>query len=248
MSRTIVAALREDMRTLKEQVYDELLAAIIEQRVAPGERLTLEEIAGQLRVSRTPVRDALARLCAEGFVEPCGRRGFSVVQPSEEHLVELFDIRLMCELHAIRRGLGAVTPELLDRMEALAGECTRLARSLDPRDQRDRVFRDQELHQLIVSLSRNSHLRDLFARLGTHICALRAGPSPEPPAAMSRIYEDEHRLIIAALRLRDLAAAIAAVETHVNNSLARALASLALAKANRRQVLNPMHRASPLAT
>ena len=63
---------------LADDVYDQILSAIVNGRIAPGERLIQEKIATEINVSRTPVREALLRLEQEGILELSGRKGFAI--------------------------------------------------------------------------------------------------------------------------------------------------------------------------
>src|SRR4051812_37861160 len=73
--RSVVAPVGVRFRHLDHHVYGELLNAIIDGRLAPGTRLVLDDLADQLKVSRTPIRDALGRLSSEGLVRRVGRQG-----------------------------------------------------------------------------------------------------------------------------------------------------------------------------
>lgn len=218
----------DGFKSLSEQVYDALLQAIVERRIKPGERLVLDDLAAQLRVSRTPIRDALSRLAAEGLVQPHGRRGFAVTTLSAADIENLYDLRLMCETYAVEKGIDRLTPELLARVESLAAEVARLIGSGRSRDRLNASFRDAELHRQIISLAGNPRLSDLFELLNTHVQTLRAGPSPATPREIQAFAILEHTQIIDALRERDREAAKAAVAFHLDAARSRALAALRL--------------------
>jgi len=233
MQSATLPPLREGFSTLSEQVYGAILGAIIERRVEPGERLMLDDLAQQLRVSRTPVRDALSRLAAEGLVEPTGRRGFRVTAPTAADLIALYDMRLMCELYAAEKGIGNVTPAFLVRLEELANDCARLARSADPTDRLVLSLRDRKLHNGIISLGQNPKLSELYERLNIHMHSLRASASHAATGGVEELYVAEHAAIIAALRDGDVAAAKQSIRLHILNAQARTLAALAMDEAVR---------------
>ena len=216
-----------DQRRLSDQVYSEILKAIVEQRTKPGERLVLDEIATQLQVSPTPVRDALCRLAAEGLVQPTGRRGYCVTQMSVEELAELYDLRLMCESYAVEKGMDNLTPETLDRMEELAKECARLATSGSPSDRLLIAYQDREFHRLIIGLAGNQKLSELFDRLRLHIHAARLGVGPTNPIDARRIYQSQHFRIVAALRSGDLSEVKSEIRQHIEQAHARVATMLA---------------------
>ncbi len=218
-----------DFHRLSEQVYTTLLQAIADHQIRPGERLVLDDLAARLKVSRTPIRDALSRLAAEGLVKPNGRRGFYMTSLSAQELTHLYDLRLMCELHAVEKGAATVPDGLLAKMRAAADEFARLTSCGDP-DPTVRVLytlRDRELHQLIVDMAQNPHLTEFFKRLSIHIHSLRAGLGPDAPNVPGA-NRSEHAAILEALQRRDREAAKEAARVHLQNAEKRALAALAL--------------------
>src|SRR5262249_61249086 len=79
--------------TTADAVYEVLRACIIEGEFAPGQRLLSDAIASDLKVSRTPVREALRKLEAEGVIEASGRAGLTVREISEEGRSQLSFVR-----------------------------------------------------------------------------------------------------------------------------------------------------------
>lgn len=216
----------QEFRSLREHVYRALLQAIADQRIKPGERLVLDDLAVQLKTSRTPIRDALSRLAAEGLVQPNGRRGFCVTLLTSEDLFHLYDLRLMCELHAVENGIANVTRETLHLLEKRARENARLSASPDPSDRLAQSLADKEFHLLLVRLGQNPRLTELYERLNIHIHSVRAGPSSMTHEERAKVNEAEHEVIMAALRRRDCIATKDAVREHVLNARARAITSL----------------------
>ncbi len=224
MQQAVLAPLRELVTALNERVYEALLRAIAEGRIPPGKRLMLDDVAAQLRVSRTPVRDAVSRLVAEGLMEPSGGRGFRVTLLTRQDLAQLYDLRLMCETYAVERGLETLTPQLLAQLEHLACQWARVSPNPDLAEWLDLTLKDQEFHRLIVSLARNPRLSDLFQRLCIHIQTFRVGPFFSSAAELKETYLSEHREVMAALRGGDVATAKRAVSRHVMNAMGRTLA------------------------
>ena len=124
----VIPPVGAEYKSLSEQVYGALLQAIVDRRIRPGERLVLDDLAAQSKVSRTPIRDALSRLAAEGLVQPYGRRGFCVTALSVDDMDNLYDLRLMCELYAVEKGIDTLSPQVLSRVETLAEECAEQVR------------------------------------------------------------------------------------------------------------------------
>jgi DNA-binding GntR family transcriptional regulator len=142
-------------------VLDRLRRAILEGEYGPRERLVEEQVAERLGVSRTPVRQALTMLEAEGLVEIEANKGATVCSFSIEDVREIYDLRALLEGHAARRAAGFVSDgqlarlrELVEEMEGLAGRFTDHEEEI-----RRLVALNQEFHGAIVEASRNGRLR-----------------------------------------------------------------------------------------
>ena len=216
----------QGFQNLSEQVYRALVEAIVQWRFKPGQRLVLEDLAEQLKVSRTPVRDALARLATLGLIEPTGRRGYCVTTLTAGDLVHLYELREMCELFALQKGFDNLTTSLLAQLEAEAEQCTRLSGSNEPIDWLAASLHDRALHGLLVNLARNPRLVVMYEQLNTHIYGLRVGRPLTSSAAARAVNEREHGAVIDALRSGDKAQTQQAVTCHIANALSRAIASL----------------------
>jgi DNA-binding GntR family transcriptional regulator len=210
MSRArLRAAFREqDGRgTTAEAVYRVLRNGIVEGALAPGERLRSEALANELRVSRTPVREALRKLEAEGLAVHAGVR-LVVHAPSEQDLTELFYVREALEGMAARLAAENATPaeaaeigELLDDMDAVCrrGDLDALRRLT------------ADFHQLVCRAAHNDRLLQLLAGLLDTARKIQT----------STLF-GEGRAAEALREHRDLVAAIAAHDADRAEALARA--------------------------
>ena len=104
--------------TRADSVYAGLRRAIIEQALAPGDKLPEDAIGRSFGVSRTLVRGALARLEAEGLVRLQANRGAEVASPTLEEAADIFEIRRCLELEAVGRLAGRATEADIARLEA----------------------------------------------------------------------------------------------------------------------------------
>lgn len=105
---------------LAEQIYQRLRFQLRAGTFAPGERLVESSLALQLTVSRSPVREALSRLTADGLLESHGN-GFQVVMPTAQDMHEIFDMRRLLEPPAARQVASAAPAVLIQELtEALA--------------------------------------------------------------------------------------------------------------------------------
>ena len=147
-------------------VLERLRALILTGEYGPDERLVEEQLAERLGVSRTPVRQALTMLEAEGLVEIAPNRGATVCSFCIEDVWDIYDLRAVLEGHAARRAAGRIEGGELGRLRALAFEMEGLAgRFQDHKEEiRTLVKLNQEFHNTIVEASRNRRLGRLINR------------------------------------------------------------------------------------
>lgn len=215
-------------RALADEVYDAVLALLMDQVIEPGTRASIDGIARQLNVSPTPVREALARLESEGLVSKQALKGYTAT-PLLDHegLRELFEARTLLEPYATRKAAKNLDPATLAELEAL---CTamqrsgRLAHSGEDRfkDYRDFADQDAAFHRIVAEHCGNALLTDAIVRLRFHMHQYRLyfkhGAVEETSG--------EHESILEALRDGTPAQAEKAMRDHIAKSYARINASL----------------------
>ena len=135
-----------DVRAAAEQVALSLREQILSGTIAAGSRLGEAELAGQLSVSRTPIREALSRLAAEGLVDLQPHRGARVVSFDRVQLQQIFELRLRLEPYAVHQAVPKLDADRLAELEDLAIEMQRAGRP----------GRNQDL-AAIVDLNRRFH-------------------------------------------------------------------------------------------
>lgn len=197
-------------------VLDRLRHLILVGEYGPEERLVEERVAERLGVSRTPVRQALTMLEAEGLVEIAPNRGATVCSFSIEEVWEIYDLRAVLEGHAARRSAERIAPNELDRLRELAAEME----GIRPEASGDRetevrrlVALNQEFHGIIAAASRNARLEKLIGRTVQVPLVFKAffwyGPADR---TISNHY---HRQILRALEGRDAERAEIVMREHV---------------------------------
>jgi DNA-binding GntR family transcriptional regulator len=147
-------------------ILERLRALILTGEYGPDERLIEEQLAERLGVSRTPVRQALTMLEAEGLVEITPNRGATVCSFSIEDVWDIYDLRAVLEGHAARRAAGRIEGRELERLRELAEEMEGLPGQFDDHEEEIRalVALNQEFHGTIVEASRNKRLEHLINR------------------------------------------------------------------------------------
>lgn len=203
--------------TISEQVFSELRRRIATGQLSPGERLRPDEIARDLQVSQTPVKEALLRLDAEGLVDTKPRRGTVVRRVSRRHTVELFRTREMIETWALRDGFAEhrITDSFLNSVGKTIGELSDAVADGRFTDVEKAMEADRAMHYLIVGLSGNSIVIDWYRRLMSQTEFIRLYATRPERATET---DSEHREIFAALQARDLNATLGAIHRHFESA------------------------------
>jgi DNA-binding GntR family transcriptional regulator len=109
-------------QTVGSMVYEVIREGILTGVFAPGERLRQDALAEAIGVSRIPVRSALIQLESDGLITFHPYRGAVVNRLTVDEMREIYEIRTVLETHALRKAMGSMTPEKLERLEQLARE------------------------------------------------------------------------------------------------------------------------------
>lgn len=144
------------MPSAAERAYEKIRGQILAGRYAAGARLREEELSADLGMSRTPIREALRRLSAEGIVEFSTNRGAQITSWSDEELNEIFDLRALLESYAARRAAEGMTRESLARLDELAGAMEELVASGGSLERLAQL--NNEFHEILLLNSRSPQL------------------------------------------------------------------------------------------
>jgi DNA-binding GntR family transcriptional regulator len=196
-------------RRTADAVFAHLQGAIVRGELAPGAKVDLDAVGQQLDVSRTPIREALLRLEAEGLVDRVPYRGAIVRGVDAALAEETTAVRIHLEGLAVRLAVARITDATLDAMAALLGELTALERSSSYDVTEWNRLNDRFHGALYAAAACPSLTRPIEAlaaqanRIRTHF-DVRGGP-----------VDDEHRAILDACRARDADAAARAAQDHI---------------------------------
>jgi DNA-binding GntR family transcriptional regulator len=199
---------------LRGQVYDILRAGILKQQFPPGARLDLEQLEGAMGISRTPLKEALQRLEAEGLVEVIARRGTYVSELNLEDAIELFELRQVLEVGAAPSILERATDEDIARIVALNDDLFGLLDTA-PYDEIvvEFIERDRLFHNSMMDLAGNKALVAAYSDVNTHLQITRVNRSFV--RSQSNTTGNEHDEIVAALVSRDETALQRALTEHI---------------------------------
>lgn len=191
-----------DIRSLRDLAYDDIRDAILSGALPPGRRVKERDVAAQMGISTTPVKEALRRLEQEGLVVSQPRRGAVVSTLVEIPVEEIEEIRGMLEAMAARLAATRMTDDELVRLRAIVDDMAHLTREM--REPQSRIEGVNVFHQLIRDGSRNAFI----GRFVETIIPFERVHRPEylDPDEAARILR-EHEGIATAIIARDAALA-----------------------------------------
>lgn len=196
-----------------DAVYEALHSAIINSQLHPGERLHVEELAGKLGVSLTPVRGAIQQLATEGLVEIRPRSGTFVANLTVQDVDETFKIRCALECLAASDAIDRFTGEDIRRLKDVLRALKRPVRTDDDRAAHDK--NNSELHQTIIRISGNRRLQDMYEGLNAHLRIARIHAGRGDWVTRVREEQTEHEAIVDAIEKRDRTALEQALKHHI---------------------------------
>jgi len=187
-----------EKKSLKSEVFELLRTRIVSGAYALGEWLRQEEIADELGVSATPVREALDQLVAEGLAERIPYRGVRVVQLTADEIVDAYVFRLLLEVTAARLSAYNVSVE---QAEALRGILRETEQHLELEDVSGYQHLNRQLHQGIAAASGNKLLARLYKLVANRFpdWMMYGDLLDQPELRRSALEKDlqEHRTLVA---------------------------------------------------
>ena len=198
--------------TLSDQIYDHLREEILAGRVAPGERLDLGEMVKRLKVSKMPLKEAIGRLASEGLLDVQAQRGTFVSRVDARDLAETFEVRRALEMLAGELAVERVSKADTEQLRALVA---RMETAASPGEAGRHLELNSKFHGLIVELSDNRRLIEMYHRLRAPIQV--AGIHYRSESWVNRVAQEqrEHRAIVRALEQRDAEAVAHAISEHI---------------------------------
>jgi DNA-binding GntR family transcriptional regulator len=203
----------DNYKPLRELVFESLREAIITGKLSPGERLMEIQMAEEMGVSRTPVREAIRKLELEGLVVMLPRKGAYVAGLSLKDIADVFEIRGALEGLAAELAAERITVEELEDLERYL---VKISEETETGDLTKVVETDTDFHSLIYSASRNQRLSQIINNLREQIQRFRK-TSLSYPGRM-KIAVEEHRKIVEAISARDGELARKLAHEHIENA------------------------------
>lgn len=195
--------------SVADQVFDELRRQILTLELAPGTKLSEVDVAGQMGVSRQPVRDAFYRLSKLGFLLIRPQRSTTVTLISEAAVMQARFVRTALEIETVRTAAERLTDADLAALDSLIEE---QRKAMEAQDKPLFHALDDRFHMEICERSGLGFVWDLVAERKAHTDRVRMLSL----SFASRLAWEDHLAIMAALRTRDAEAAADAVRTHLS--------------------------------
>lgn len=198
--------------TVSTQVLSALRATILFGEFKPGRRISEQEIADLMQISRQPVREAFIRLAAEGLVDIRPQRGTFVSKISTSEVLDSRFVRESVEADLVRLAAHRMTPETAARLEDLVA----LQRAEGPGDPLRFMALDEELHRVLAEAAGKPQIWDFLQKLKSQLDRVRFLVAVDLPIES---LITQHAAIVRAVAARDEAKAEGAMRHHLRQIL-----------------------------
>lgn len=212
-----------DSSSLREQIEQQVRNAILRGSLSPGEHLVETTIAEQLGVSRAPVREALSALEREGVILYVPRKGYFVIDFTPKDIEEIYSLRLMLEIGALRRSIHRFSNSAINELQQIVDDLGEAVR--EERGQNEVATLDLSFHELICQQADHSRLYSAWNNMRLQTWLLIGLTSkteydyPDQP-------KEFHQNILDAILDQDLERAEELLRSHILDAQQRALATM----------------------
>lgn len=203
----------EDLIPIRSRVFTHLKNAIVTGEYKAGERLVERELAEKLKISRTPIREALLRLESIGFVETVPRKGVVVAEITVEEILEVFTILSSLEVLSVKLAAQKMGGKTKDEFEKMI---TNVNKVLSGEEKCDIKQFHLDIHETLFKAAKSSKLYEILMGLVDNIRAF-AHLGYEMPGRQ-RTAMEEHRDILIAVYNQEVDKAMELTRIHIENS------------------------------
>jgi DNA-binding GntR family transcriptional regulator len=213
-------------RSARERAYFHIQQKIAGRELSAGSAISEVALAAELGLSRTPVHEALRQLLGEGLLEEDSSGSIAVVRLSRQDFVELYELRLVLEAHAVSKiAKRSFADNERERLQALAAEIKTLRdqliksgkKNLNDAQMRQFEMADISFHTFLLSIAENTAALKFFNKVRYLIRAFAARHAGHNAELLARVH-NEHLNIIRALTDGDAEKAVHVVSQHIQTS------------------------------
>ncbi len=203
-----------DTPSLDKLAYERIKQAILTFEFLPNQNLVEGELAAQLRISKTPVRDALMRLEREGLVTRQPYKGTFVTDVNKQDMTNIFEIRICLEGLAVRLAARALTQDDFATLQKLINEHEK---ALQAQNYSKASEINGKFHHVIYQRCSNQRLQDMLRNLEDHLTRYRLLSVSQGMRSDKSVAE--HQAILDALLAGDVEAAVSSMEQHLSSAM-----------------------------
>ena len=183
MNRRLLPIKLDSYKPLREVVCETLREAIISGILKPGERLMEIQLADELGVSRTPIREAIRKMELEGFLVMVPRRGTYVADLSIKDINEVFEIRTALDVLAAGLAAERITEEEIEELERLL---VYIGEMIEEKNYEKIIETDGEFHDVLYKASRNDRLIGIINNLREQFTRFRSISIIQPRSCLQK--------------------------------------------------------------
>lgn len=198
--------------SLKESAYKIIKEKLLNLEFDPGSRIREDLLAQEISMSRTPVREAINQLTAEGLINNIARKGIFVVQLTREEISHLLDVREALEKLAADNCIDRITQAQFSNLEAIMKD---FQSALAKEDYKKCNSLDSKFHLEIAKISENKKLIEFLGEIEDFMSIARSIEKKEQPKRKNEITLKEHMDILDSIKNRDKEAAKKAITANI---------------------------------
>jgi len=198
--------------SLKERAYNIIKNKILNGDFEPGSRVREDILAEEISISRTPVREAINLLSAEGFLNNSPRKGIFMIELSKEEIIDILDLRIVLECLAVDRLIDVMEPEHIQVLEKIMDE---FKEALDNGDYKKCNKLDSYFHMTIAKLTGNKMLVKFLSEIDDFMQITRNIEKKVDSKAKNEKTLMEHRIILGYIKNHDKLAAKKALTDNI---------------------------------
>ena len=203
----------ESFSNLENQVYKIIKDKIIWHEIKIGERIIDKKLAEELGVSRSMIRQVLTVLVKEELLIMIPRNGFYVREITKKEIEEIYEIRKVLEVYAVKRAIPRISDKDITKLENVF---KMPKKSLEKKDSENFIKIDIKLHNLIIDNCNNSHTKKIIDKFENLVNFYRFADQHKISRAKKLYFE--HFEIFNAIKKRNTELAVELIGNHIENS------------------------------
>jgi DNA-binding GntR family transcriptional regulator len=198
---------------LKDIAYQKIKESIIMEKYTPGFFLSERELIEELEMSKTPIKSAIVRLEAEGFVTVSSKRGIIINDLSIDRINDIYNLRIALESYNCEQIYKRITKEELDKLEKNLNEMKEVVQDLNVKKFAEL---DHEFHRMISIFSQNQEIHRILTNYYDHLFRITLKHLNRDPERMVKFCND-HCILLEKLKNHD-SSCVTAMRNHLEES------------------------------